>query len=211
MKKVHLPTVLAGLLLITGLTSCHETSDDDTEFDNWQQRNEAFFQQKYQEAVIKIAQQSETLVLTKWSLNDSIATKAEDHIVVEVLEKGNGTESPMYTDSVSVHFRGRTIPTSSSPDGYVIGSSYEGTFYDQTALPQTISMNNATTVDGLVTALQHMHIGDRWMVYIPYQLGFGAAAYTVSSTTGWISTSIPAYTMLIYDVKLTGIQKPNSK
>ena len=73
---------LLGLLL----AACHETADDNTEFSNWQERNESYFQQKYLSAVNGTALQDKTFILTKWSLNDSITTKAEDHIVVEVLE-----------------------------------------------------------------------------------------------------------------------------
>lgn len=210
MKKTHLSAIAAALLLSVGLSSCSETSEDTSEFDNWQERNEAYFQQKYQETVAK-GQQADAFVLTKWSLNDSIANKAEDHIVVEVLEHGDGIESPMYTDSVTVHFRGRTIPTSASPEGYIIGSSYEGTFYDATSLPRTLSMTSATTNDGLATALQRMHVGDRWKVYIPHQLGYGESAYTSSSTTEWLSASIPAYTTLVFDVKLAGFKRPDAQ
>lgn len=191
---------LLGLLL----AACHETADDNTEFSNWQERNESYFQQKYLSAVNGTALQDKIFVLTKWSFNDSITTKAEDHIVVEVLEEGTGSGCPLFTDSVRVHFRGHTIPTNASPDGYVIGSSYEGTFYEQTAQPRTLSVSASTTVDGLATALQRMHIGDRWRITIPYQLGYSIADYTPTTTTGWISVSVPAYTTLIYDVKLVG-------
>ena len=45
---------------------------------------------------------------------------------------------------------------------------------------------------GFVTALLHMHSGDRWRVYIPYQLG-----YNTTEKTG-----IPAYSTLIFDLAL---------
>lgn len=37
-----------------------------------------------------------------------------------------------------------------------------------------------------------MHPGDRWMIYIPYELGYG------SRTSG----PIPAYSTLIFEVEL---------
>lgn len=209
MKNRHLSAIIAGVLLGLGLSSCSETSDDNSEFDNWKERNEAYFQSKYNEA--KASASATTYVLPKWSLNDSIATSPDNYIIVQVVEQGSGTECPMYTDSVRVHFRGRTIPTSASPDGYIVGSSYEGTFYEATALPRMLSLSGSSTTDGLATALQRMHIGDRWTVCIPYQLAFGTAAYTPSSTTEWLSASIPAYSTLIYDVKLVGIKHPGGK
>ena len=42
-----------------------------------------------------------------------------------------------------------------------------------------------------------MHIGDRWIVYVPYQLGYG----TTDQSTNVV---VPAYSMLIYDVRLVG-------
>ena len=50
----------------------------------------------------------------------------------------------------------------------------------------------SNVVDGFATALMHMHPGDHWMVYIPYQLGYG--------TTG--NGSIPAYSMLRFEIAL---------
>ena len=203
MKRNHLPAAVVCLLLVVGMAACHETEDDNSEFSDWQERNEAYFLQVYDLATNPAAF-SNFFALTKWSLNDSIATKAEDHIVVEPLEVGSGSGCPLYTDSVLVHFRGRTIPTTASPEGYIIGSSYEGTFYEQTSQPRLMSISASTTVDGLATALQRMHIGDRWRIIIPCQLGYGITDYTPSTTTGWISASIPAYTTLIYDVQLVG-------
>ena len=55
-------------------------------------------------------------------------------------------------------------------------------------------------VDGLATALQHMHVGDRWLIYIPYQLGFG-----LRNVPEW---GVPAYSTLVFDVTLLRIIKP---
>jgi FKBP-type peptidyl-prolyl cis-trans isomerase FklB len=47
-------------------------------------------------------------------------------------------------------------------------------------------------ITGWTTALQQMHAGDRWMLYIPSDLGYG--------TSG--STSIPSGSTLIFDLYL---------
>ena len=39
-----------------------------------------------------------------------------------------------------------------------------------------------------------MRAGDRWMIYIPYQLGYGAKN----------NNKIPAYSTLVFDVTLAG-------
>ena len=43
-----------------------------------------------------------------------------------------------------------------------------------------------------VARLMRMHRGDRWRVYIPYQLAYGSSA----------RSSIPAYSTLIFDLQL---------
>jgi FKBP-type peptidyl-prolyl cis-trans isomerase FklB len=55
-------------------------------------------------------------------------------------------------------------------------------------------------VDGFSTALQNMHIGDRWLVYIPYTLGYG----TTDSGT------IPAYSTLVFDITLLAYYHPGA-
>ena len=47
-------------------------------------------------------------------------------------------------------------------------------------------------IDGFSTALQHMHIGDRWEVYIPQQLGYGSKD----------DSAVPAYSTLRFDITL---------
>ena len=117
-----------------------------------------------------------------------------DHIIVHVLEKGKGTTSPLYTDSVKVSYRGSLIETTDKDGnvnaGYVFDKNFEGTYNKQTARLSTFAVSNV--VDGFATALMHMHVGDHWMVYIPYQLGYG--------TTG--NGSIPGYSMLRFELAL---------
>ncbi|MCI6472136.1 MAG: FKBP-type peptidyl-prolyl cis-trans isomerase, partial [Bacteroidales bacterium] len=55
-------------------------------------------------------------------------------------------------------------------------------------------------VDGFTTALMNMHEGDRWTVYMPYQLGYGTSA----------SSSIPAYSLLTFDITLVSFFRPGT-
>jgi len=47
------------------------------------------------------------------------------------------------------------------------------------------------------TALQNMEVGDKWEVWIPQELGYGAIP----------QTSIPAYTTLVFEIELLEIVK----
>ena len=59
--------------------------------------------------------------------------------------------------------------------------------------PEAFRLNEV--IDGWQIALQRMRVGDHWMVYIPYTVGYG------TRTSG----PIPAFSTLIFEVKLLGI------
>ena len=44
-------------------------------------------------------------------------------------------------------------------------------------------------------ALQKMHVGDKWIIYIPYTMGYGNKSVD----------SIPAYSTLVFEVELLGV------
>lgn len=188
MKKHSLMLFLTVLLLPLGLASCSESDDTVEEFPNWQERNEAYFSGIYEQALTNA--DGNWKVIRKYSLEDSIPADYYDYIAVEVLKEGTGSGCPMFTDSVRVNYRGRLIPSTSYIDGYVFDESYEGEYNPATAKPRTMYVGS--NIDGFSTALQHMHIGDRWRVYIPYQLGYGVSG----------SGAIPGYSTLIFDIEL---------
>ena len=96
----------------------------------------------------------------------------------------------LLTDSVTVHYTGRLLPSASYPQGYQFDSSYAGTFDAVTATPTKFAVTSV--VKGFSTALMHMHRGDHWRIYIPYQQGYGSVA----------KSSVPAYSTLIFDLRL---------
>jgi len=201
MKKYHILYFTIALAGLFGLTSCSETDDDSTEFENWQERNEAYFDNIYATASSAIASGSSNWkLLRKWSLpaeSSTYSADKTDYIVVEVLENGTSTSgSPLYTDTVRVSYVGRLMPSDNYPDGYAFDKTYSGNYNAATAIPSKLAVS--ATVDGFATALQHMVIGDRWRVYIPHQLGYGE--------TG--STSIPAYSTLVFDMALQSYYHP---
>lgn len=194
---IYIGALVCGMM---ALTSCSENDDTVEEFPNWQETNEQYFNSLYATTVSNVSLGSTTWkVYNGWSLEDSIATEAADHIVVEVLNAGTGSGCPLYTDSVKVHYEGRLLPSTSYPSGYVFDKSFYDEYDIETSTPTTLGVSGV--VDGFGTALQNMHIGDRWRVYIPYQLGYG--------TTG--STNIPAYSTLIFDITLVAYYRAGTK
>ena len=172
------------------LTSCSEENTEEDEFDNWQTRNDNAVNEW-------AANNAFTKILTYTKEATATGLKNSDYIYVEVLETGNGTTSPLYSDTCRVAYRGRLIPTKNYPEGYVFDSSYEGNFDWKTCGTADFCADYQLR-DGFSTALQNMHIGDHWRVYFSYTLGYG-------TTT---SSLIPAYSDLIFDIALLDYWHP---
>lgn len=191
MKSIRILFSLTLSVLI-GLTSCEEVSEDG-EFDNWQERNVQF--------VDSIAAVARANVYDDWKvfLVEGLDTaKVWDngyYVYCQVIEEGNGTAHPLFTDSVLVNYSGRLIPSATYPDGYKFDSSYSGEFNPSFNVP--VGMPLSGTVPGFYTAVQKMVSGDTWKVYIPYQLGYG-----VDGTSG-----IPGYSTLVFDINLVSFYR----
>lgn len=188
--------ILAVFIALT-IVSCSETDDTTNEFANWQERNDKYFESIYSKAEESIKNKdTKWKIINKWSKNDSVCTRHQDRIVVEVINEGKGSGCPLYTDSVRIHYEGRLIPSESYPEGYVFDCSWTGKYNPQTMVPYK-SMTSSF-IDGFTTALQNMHVGDRWRIYIPQELAYGNTA----------SGSIPAYSTLVFDVTLHSYSRP---
>ena len=159
MKKQKTIAIFVALLSLC-MFSCSEEDSNEGEFDNWKERNETYFNNLYNKA--KGSTTGTWRTYHTWTKEAEAATSPDDYIVVEVLKEGTGTESPLYSDEVKIHYRGNLMPSANFPHGFA-------------------------------TAIQKMHVGDRWRVYIPYALGYK------NSTS---NASIPAYSTLVFDVTL---------
>ena len=196
MKNIKLLYLFVMLLSVMGLASCSENDDTEEEYPNWQVTNTKFFS-NLKDSVSKLVAAGDTAewnIYKIWSQTDYKAgDKSDSVIIVHKLKNGTGSGCPIYTDSVRVHYGGKLLPSTSYPSGYKFAQSYSTSLSDYdvtTCIPAKLAVSGV--IDGFSTALQRMHIGDRWIVYMPYQLGYG--------TSG--STSIPGYSVLIYDMQL---------
>ena len=102
-------------------------------------------------------------------------------IYYKILEIGEGKVSPTVRSIVSVHYRGTLI------DGKEFDNSYKRN------CPEAFRL--CDVIDGWQIALQQMHAGDKWIIYIPSEMGYGSKA----------SGSIPGFSTLIFEVELLGI------
>ena len=174
-------------LLLLSYTSCSEDNSVTDEYANWQERNDAMTEQWAASGMKKIR---------VYTQDDTSVGKNSDYIYVQVLEAGDGEESPLFTDTARVAYRGRMIPTTSYVDGYVFDESYLGDFSWHTAGMSTFYCGGM--VPGFTTALMNMHKGDHWRVYVPYPLGYN------TSSNG----SVLAYSNLIFDIAMLDFWSP---
>lgn len=194
MKKLLLYLLLPTLLL----ASCKEEDNTVEEYANWQQVNEIAFKSKYTAAIASTTDNLDTIRSYSFNAKPSAATIPTNYIVVQKLDRINElvksdskTGSPIFTDSVAISYRGRLQPSASYKDGLVFDQSFStASYYYLTAKPYRGKVN--AFINGFSTALQHMTVGDHWMVYIPQELGYG--------TTQSSSSKIPAYSMLTFEI-----------
>ncbi len=205
MKRRGFYFLAVALFAVFGLASCSEEDDTVEEFPNWQARNDAFFN-SLTDSVMNLLElnpaRTDWKRIKSWSKSDSIEGSNSDYIIVNVIEEGDAASAtPLYTDTVTVHYLGRLLPSVSYHYGYVFDQSYYGNYYDDVSKPLQMAIGNSggnMLVDGFATALQHMRRGDHWMVYIPYQLGYGSQS----------QTGVPAYSTLIFDLRLVDFWSP---
>ena len=181
--------LLAIFLILPVLTACSEEETPDLDYYNWAQRNTAYFTETLSGAKTAVSaakaaygidweDHCDWRVYRSYLKSDNSNIASTDSICVKIVERGAGNGCPLYTDSVRVNYIGRTMPTVSYPDGRVFDhsglySAPEDVFHPDYSTPTGLLVSN--TVDGFTTALQQMHIGDRWLVYMPAEMGYGAS------------------------------------
>ena len=117
-----------------------------------------------------------------------------DSVYIKVLKPGSG-QTPLYTDSVSVYYRGSLI------NGEVFDQNFQGDLNTDIHTPTTFALQSSGydgLVNGWVTALQYMKEGDYVMLYIPSDLGYGDSS----------QDAIPGHSVLIFEMLLEKVIHP---
>ena len=186
---------ILGLLMAVSFTivSCDETTGIPDPYTDWELRNQAYI-----DSIAKVAKanpdQWRTIHTFKFDppLND-LNPDVNDYVYCRILENGTGTVNPLFTDSVATHYRGQLIPLYNG-EKVVFDQSFQGELNTNVAEPVVFAVNGV--VEGWQTVLQEMVEGDRWEIYIPYNMGYGAYGY---------GSDIPGYSTLVFDMQLVRI------
>ncbi|MDR1335200.1 MAG: FKBP-type peptidyl-prolyl cis-trans isomerase [Tannerella sp.] len=179
MKKYrfYLILMLAGALCIG--TSCSD-SDGDDELNKWMVANQV--------ALNAIKANPEYKEIKSGGNEASIYRK--------ILKQGDGTDSIYYTSTVTCYYRGWFVAEYPAY-GIENGTVFDRQLFDDGAAG---SFQAGGVIGGWKTALQHMVKGDKWEVWIPYQLAYGRNGQ--SSDRGY---SIPGYSTLVFEIEVVTV------
>jgi len=102
-------------------------------------------------------------------------------IYYKVLTEGDASSAqPMVRSIITAHYTGKTI------DGKQFDSSRGGV---------PLACRLCDLIEGWIIAMQQMHIGDKWELYIPAEMGYGKFS----------QPGIPGGSTLIFEIELLGI------
>ena len=171
-----------------GVASVYDGVKPEMTFDEAKRIVNEYFAKLEAEMQAEVAKQGEVnrkngeAFLTENAKREGIKV-TESGLQYEVLESGKG-DSPKASDNVEVHYTGKLI------DGTVFDSSVER------GVPASFGVTQV--IPGWVEALQLMHEGDNWRLYIPSDLAYGP-----NGAGGVIGPNMT----LIFDVELLRVIK----
>ena len=102
-------------------------------------------------------------------------------VFFKVLAEGDSTSAtPAPGNVITAHYTGKTI---------------DGKQFDSSRGDVPLACRLRDLIEGWIIAMQKMHIGDRWEVYIPAEMGYGKFS----------QPGIPGGSTLIFDIELLAI------
>ncbi|WP_455638219.1 FKBP-type peptidyl-prolyl cis-trans isomerase [Parabacteroides sp.] len=184
MKK-YLQFALMIFCLSVVFTSCKDDDKDDGIDEAWKAENEAVFQAKANDPDF---------------MQVKINGAGDYYVYAKKLQEGNG-DQVYYTNHVNVYYRGWLA--TKTRDDYFDKREFEDGDPATFALSSqyvTYNANGSIKVGSVITgwtiALQNMKVGDKWEIWIPQQLGYGAQDN---------NDKIPPYSTLVFEIEVKGI------
>ena len=194
---------LLGILLSLsmGLASCSKDTQVADPYSDWAVRNDAYIDSIAAVCANPPAGESWQKVLNYKLQSDSEAGLGyqdytpgkNDYGYMKLFPQDNIEPlgiSPLGTDTVAVHYRGKLI------NGTVFDQSFSGNWNAEVSEPRSFAVSGV--IVGWTTALMQMKEGQHVELYIPASLGYGSVA----------SGEIPAYSALVFDVRLEEVIHP---
>ena len=212
MKK-RLLYIWTFVLALCAFVACKDEDDTYDPYANWPARNAEYFAQIATEArdsiaLAKAQHGDQWESHCNWRMFKSTTKSPNalgamtDSICVYIEQRGTGRGCPTWSDTVRVNYRGYLMPTQNVVNGEwreertVFSQSFIGEMNTQIIVPTQMAVSSA--VSGFATALQYMHVGDVWWVYIPSELAYGSQS----------SGSVLPYSTLTFYLNLADYHKP---
>ena len=102
-------------------------------------------------------------------------------VLIKIIKSGNGDRCPRGGNVVTVNYKGSLI------NGKVFDSSYERGY------PEAFRLSDL--IVGWQIALTQMCPGDKWRIYVPAEVGYGAMSVA----------GIPKHSTLIFEIELVRV------
>lgn len=204
-------SLLSVLLLVMAAAAvgCSEVKEVG-EFDNWKERNIAYADSLSDltsgRVVVTESDADAMQVGTLYAIETTASTnKLNQYVYVKKLTSNKAGRRPYYTDDVKMFYYGT----------YITGSRFDGNFKGYTGIDKgTLDGNqkkpdqfNTSTqfgvysvITGWKTALQYMREGERWIVYVPYQSGYGKDG----------NGTVLGYSLLCFDMIMDEVMTTNN-
>lgn len=187
-KKIY--AFLALFCFVVSFSSCMK--DDTTTIDEaWKSYNDQQIRDVIANSEYKQLESYSKNGVVYWKNTDFIADNESPSKSTKITQD----RKPYFTDSVVVRYEGWYLNNDGSK--YVFDTT-EGTANSQAG--RGFRVGNSGLIDGWVTILQNMTVGQQVEVIIPYQLGYGTVMY---------NKIIPGYTTLRFKIKLLKIIADN--
>lgn len=198
-RTLHiLPSLLFVVAVLVAATACSKSEDDSAE--RWRTANDAAFAAVKRDA----------------AYTELKSPGNEGSIYYKELKKGTGTKPILFTSTVSLYARGRFV--ADYPDNkYIRQGTVFQSWLEADGVPFTTLVSSVgeipenyrahTLTRGVRVALQYMHEGDRWEVWVPYTLGLGEndGSLFVNVMPSSSATKIPAYSTLVFEIEVVGV------
>lgn len=188
-KYLHIALML---LCVLAVSSCKD-DDDDTdavEREAYKLEQDAAFQAKANEAGFE-----------KWT-----SEAGDGFVFAKLIKKGDG-EKAYFNSLVSVYYKGSLTDGTVFDhrlldDGVPLKCAVSSYYVQKVVDPVTgEQISYGSVISGWGVALQHMVVGDKYEVWIPQQLAYGANG----------SGTIPGYSTLIFEIELVSVDKQAGK
>ncbi len=102
-------------------------------------------------------------------------------IFYKVIKEGDqNSNQPNIRSVITAHYTGRTI---------------NGKVFDTSEGDAPLACRLCELIDGWIIAIQRMHVGDKWELYIPAEMAYGKHS----------QPGIPGGSTLIFEIELMGI------